>query len=348
MNTPAALSIVIVVVAAIATLIYLIDRRSRADGGLFLRPPSKAMRIFGFLLTMIFVLISVYEVVSGEPLDPVFPIFAAAVLAFSLGAGDILRPFEQRTRRMADLAITGESIWPARRVLHLLLILLAGAVGIGAVFFGCLWLLGRTGAGLPFLILLAADILILIGMGLLMRLGVGKRDAAREITVRDAAETDRPALEAIKGPGSAARHRDRLREARGADFRYLVVLAEREVIGFACLVSRPPPSWPDVEEDGYLPKIVDLEIEAARRGQGYGTAFMHTMEDIAATAGFDHLYLSVDPVSNERAYALYQRLGYRALQAEPYRKAWEFTDSAGNIHRGDDWVVDMVKKIKEE
>jgi hypothetical protein len=38
--------------------------------------------------------------------------------------------------------------------------------------------------------------------------------------VRDAEEADVPALIAIKGDGSEALHRDRLRDAEGSGFRY--------------------------------------------------------------------------------------------------------------------------------
>jgi hypothetical protein len=63
-------------------------------------------------------------------------------------------------------------------------------------------------------------------------------------------------------------------------------------------------------------------------------------------AGYGQLYLRVDPLNNPRAYALYQRLGYQPLQSEPYRKAWQFQDSAGQVQRGEDWAVDMVKLLK--
>jgi hypothetical protein len=28
-----------------------------------------------------------------------------------------------------------------------------------------------------------------------------------------------------------------------------------------------------------------------------------------------------------------------------HNKVWEFTDSEGKVHRGADWVVDMVKQV---
>ena len=165
------------------------------------------------------------------------------------------------------------------------------------------------------------------------------------ITVRDVEEADVPALTAIKGDGTEALHRDRLRDARAAGFRYLALLVDQALIGFACLVMRRPTSWSDADDMRHLPQIVDLQVHEARRGQGFGSAFVRAIEDIAAAAGYRQLYLGVDPVDNPRAYALYQRLGYTPLQTEPYREIWEFIDSVGTTHRGEVWAVDMVKRL---
>jgi GNAT superfamily N-acetyltransferase len=165
------------------------------------------------------------------------------------------------------------------------------------------------------------------------------------ITVRDAEEADLPALIAIKGNGSEALHRDRLREAQGGCYRYLVLLRGQVVVGFALLVSRRPAGWSDANDTQHLPQIVDLQVAEAQRGQGYGSAFVRAIEREAAQAGHHQLYVAVEPASNPRAHALYQRLGYQQLQPEPYLKAWEFTDSGGNKRRGEDWVVDMTKPL---
>jgi GNAT superfamily N-acetyltransferase len=165
------------------------------------------------------------------------------------------------------------------------------------------------------------------------------------ITVRDAVEADVPALTAIKGHGSQALHRDRLRDAQGSGFRYLVLLADQVIIGFACLISRRPAYWSDADDTQHLPQIVDLQVKESQRGQGYGSEFVRAIERIAVETGYGQLYMSVEALNNPRAYALYQRLGYQPLQSEPYRKIWEFTDSGGKLHRGEDWVVDMVKHL---
>lgn len=166
-----------------------------------------------------------------------------------------------------------------------------------------------------------------------------------QITVRDAEETDVTALTAIKGEGSEAIHRDRLRDAHEASLRYLVLRADQEIIGFACLVFRRPSYWSDAHDTQHLPHIIDLQVKKSQRSKGYGSAFVRAIEQIAKETGYEQLYISVEPGDNPLAYVLYLRLGFQQLQSEPYLKIWEFKDSAGQLHRGEDWVVDMVKDL---
>jgi GNAT superfamily N-acetyltransferase len=90
---------------------------------------------------------------------------------------------------------------------------------------------------------------------------------------------------------------------------------------------------------------LDLQVAEAHRGRGIGTAMIGQMETLAADQGCDRLWLSVDPMGNARAHALYARLGYRALQAEPYNDRWRFVDSEGRVHEGEEWLVDMFKAL---
>src|SRR5690349_13935870 len=122
------------------------------------------------------------------------------------------------------------------------------------------------------------------------------------ITVRDAEQADVPALTAIKGAGSEALHRDRLRDARGSGFRYVVLVVDQELIGFACLVMRRPAYWSDADDTQHLPQIVDVQVKGSYRGRGYGSYFVRAIERIAAEAGYRQLYLSVEPSTNPRAY----------------------------------------------
>jgi len=165
------------------------------------------------------------------------------------------------------------------------------------------------------------------------------------MTVRDAEAADVPVLTAIKENGTEALHRDRLRDAQGTGFRYLVLLKQQEIIGFACLVFLRPAYWSDGNDTHHLPQVVDLMVRKSHRGQGYGSAFMREIERIAQETGSKTLYIAVEPLDNPRAYTLYRRLGYEQIQAEPYQTIWEFQDSEGEMHRGEAWIVDLVKQL---
>lgn len=94
-----------------------------------------------------------------------------------------------------------------------------------------------------------------------------------------------------------------------------------------------------------FPQIIDLFVPEALRSQELGTSILGRMERLASNAGFDKLYLCVDPINNTRVYDLYIRLGYQPLRAEPYHGHWRFTDSDDNVHEGDGWALDMVKAV---
>ena len=134
-------------------------------------------------------------------------------------------------------------------------------------------------------------------------------------------------------------------KAKQVTFRYLVLELQGNVIGFACLVFVRSSSWSDAVDIQHLPQMVDLLVAPTHRSQGLGTHFIHQLEQIAMGQGQTKLYVEVDPILNPRAHRLYLRLGYQALQSEPYLKHWEFTDSAGGVHAGDDWIIDLVKNL---
>ena len=101
-----------------------------------------------------------------------------------------------------------------------------------------------------------------------------------------------------------------------------------------------------VEDDPRLAEMLTEYLTQAGFRVTHAPTGGVAMERIAAAEGYTHLYLSVDPLANPRAYALYQRLGYQQIQVQPYRKTWAFTDSAGQVHRGEDWLVDMRKPVQ--
>jgi GNAT superfamily N-acetyltransferase len=170
-----------------------------------------------------------------------------------------------------------------------------------------------------------------------------ERHDEESLLVRDAVIADVEALFHLKP--SVAVHHDRIRDAATSMVRYLALERDKGVIGFALLVFARPPHWSDGNDTSRLPQVVDLQVASGMRGRGYGTYFLSNIERLAAERGFSQLFLSVNPIDNPRAHALYVHCGYQPLQAEPYRSHWEFVDSAGELHQGDDWSLDMVKSL---
>jgi GNAT superfamily N-acetyltransferase len=162
---------------------------------------------------------------------------------------------------------------------------------------------------------------------------------ARPYTVRQADERDLPRLTEIKAP--LAIHRDRLRDADAGDLLYLVIEDPYRIVGFGLLVFRHPPTWPDTDNPGKYPAVVDLTMDPEHRSKGAGSFLIRQMAGAAKARGCTRLCLGADPIDNPRAYALYLRLGFRPLQSGPQRSRWKFTDSDGNVHEGNEWNVDM-------
>jgi ribosomal protein S18 acetylase RimI-like enzyme len=179
--------------------------------------------------------------------------------------------------------------------------------------------------------------------GALARRGNKKMMIRPVLFVRDATEKDIPALTTIKE--TSALHHDRLQDAKRFAFRYLLLEQNANLIGFACLVFTRPESWSDAHDTSHLPQIVDLQIAPQLRGKGFGSYLIRELEQIVVQQRYQELFLAVDPINNLRAHRLYRRLGYQQLQKKPYLKHWEFVDSDGILHQGDDWIVDMVKRF---
>src|SRR5688572_28150077 len=89
-------------------------------------------------------------------------------------------------------------------------------------------------------------------------------ESGPRITVRDAKEADIFALTAIKGERSETVHQDRLRDAENASIRYLVLLEDQEIIGFAYLVFRRPSYWSDAGDTEHLPYVIDLQVKESQ------------------------------------------------------------------------------------
>jgi GNAT superfamily N-acetyltransferase len=161
------------------------------------------------------------------------------------------------------------------------------------------------------------------------------------VVVRDATYLDLPALEKMRD--SRIQFIDYLERADGAAMRFLVYEREHVFLAFAILYLRQPPTG---RLAAHLPRISDLYVAEAVRSTGVGSAFIARLEKIAAAQGFPVMHLSVDPVGNPRAAALYQRLGYVPGGERPYRKVAYWEDDQGRVTEIEYWRMDLVKRLR--
>ncbi len=84
-----------------------------------------------------------------------------------------------------------------------------------------------------------------------------------------------------------------------------------QVLAHAGEPARPVASGQVISYSDTVAEIADLTVAAALRGQGLGTALVRVLGALAVAAGAQRLELAVR-LDNERALALYRRLGFRA------------------------------------
>jgi GNAT superfamily N-acetyltransferase len=161
------------------------------------------------------------------------------------------------------------------------------------------------------------------------------------VVVRDATYLDLSALEKVRD--SRIQFIDYLERADGDAMRFLVYVRERVLLAFAVLYLRQPPSG---RLAAHLPRISDLYVADEARSAGVGTASIARMEKIAAAHGFSVMHMSVDPVGNPRAAALYERLGYVPAGEGPYRKVAYWEDDEGRVTEIVYWRTDLVKQLR--
>jgi GNAT superfamily N-acetyltransferase len=126
----------------------------------------------------------------------------------------------------------------------------------------------------------------------------------------------------------------------------LVAELDEHLVGFAVLLVESPPDWSDPLNT--FPIVVDLFVTEAYRNCGVGQALIQQIEAIATAHGKPAVYLSVEPLANPRALAFYTRLGFVQLQDHPYHNTWHFRDSDGQLHTGEEWVIDMRKSLSPD
>jgi GNAT superfamily N-acetyltransferase len=93
------------------------------------------------------------------------------------------------------------------------------------------------------------------------------------------------------------------------------------------------------------PEIFRLEVLDKHRSKGFGAALVRELEELARARGVLRVGLGVG-IANRRARALYERLGYRAVESSDYIDRCEYPDANGRRCTSEEPCVFMVKDLR--
>jgi hypothetical protein len=77
--------------ALVGGVAYVLQRRATMQGALFAGPASPTLRILALLLGLLFAGFFVVELLYADSIHIVIPVLAVALIAYSLGAGRLLK-----------------------------------------------------------------------------------------------------------------------------------------------------------------------------------------------------------------------------------------------------------------
>lgn len=129
--------------------------------------------------------------------------------------------------------------------------------------------------------------------------------------------------------GNLQKHRERFQRQKTGELTYLVAWINDRPSGHASL------EWQGKSHEalssivGRCPNIDDLFVHPNHRSSGIGTMLLQTSENIAIDRNYSQIGLGVS-IDNDRARALYERLGYADIGAGNYIDRWKYTERDGN------------------
>ena len=159
------------------------------------------------------------------------------------------------------------------------------------------------------------------------------------LSVRPAVDDDLGPLTSALGPEiPEAQVATRLEESRLGYRGMLVAELDGRVVGTVSMGGH------GFQRPGSL-RLFALDVGAAFRRGGVGTALVRAVEAIASGRGLDEVNLEV-AIDNEDATRLYERLGYRR-HGEPVMDRWErqLDDGSSLLVEVPSWV--MVNRLEQ-
>ncbi len=155
----------------------------------------------------------------------------------------------------------------------------------------------------------------------------GRRDQLRDLAVRPLARADLEALAEHLPESPGRTHEDDLIEQGGRALSMLVAWSGARPVGYG-LIHWPGPRAASVAGAlGGIPEIYRLFVHESERARGVGSRLLCELEALARGRGLAQVGLGVG-ISNPRARALYERVGYTEAGVGSYDDVWFYLDGS--------------------
>jgi ribosomal protein S18 acetylase RimI-like enzyme len=172
-------------------------------------------------------------------------------------------------------------------------------------------------------------------------------DQVIHVDVRPLVADDLAQLQKALPPEHPEAHVRRLGDQRVGRITYLIAWLEQRAVGHL-LIRWGGPTNPELiwrlGRRADHPYVEALYVHPEYRSQTIGSQLLDVAERLVQSRGFRRVGLAV-AVDNVRAWALYDRLGYRDADVGDVVNHWSYVDEAGQEVIGTEMVTYLVKAL---
>lgn len=141
---------------------------------------------------------------------------------------------------------------------------------------------------------------------------------------------------------SRTQHWANLIRQQAGELLYLIAWEDGHAVGQVALFWSPTNDPVAAALD--CPWVIDLLVHPDYRSRNFGSALLRACEEAARAHGARRIGLGV-AVSNVRARALYERLGYHSAGLDAQLMIGSWQDDSGVTHTWEDYVTYLLKSL---
>jgi len=172
-------------------------------------------------------------------------------------------------------------------------------------------------------------------------------DQVIHVDVRPLEADDLAQVQRALPPEHPEAHVRRLADQRSGRVTYLIAWHDERALGHLLIrwggATNPDLVW-RLGRRADHPYVEALYVHPAYRSQTIGTQLLPAAERLVHARGFQRIGLAV-AVENVRAWALYDRRGYREADVGQFENHWSYVDEAGSEVAETEICSYLVKRL---